>query len=60
MVEVQGEWCEEPSIVKNKVKEFSHNRLRETRGLQVKLEFIEFPSITLEDNGRLTKPITKL
>jgi len=56
-VEIQGEWCEDPNIVKNEIKDFFRKRMSESDGLDVKLYFL---ILTLEDNRRLTEPITEL
>jgi len=50
-----GDWMEEPEMVKRKVKEFFDMRFREGENIQVKLDDIRFNNISEEDNVMLTR-----
>ncbi|XP_068498266.1 uncharacterized protein [Phaseolus vulgaris] len=52
-VEVGGLWCEEPSTVRAEARRWFDNRFRATRDLRVRLDAVEFKSLSLQDNLRL-------
>lgn len=50
---VNGEWVEEPNIIKEEIKKHFKNHFEETEKLILNLEGIPFPSITKDDNIEL-------
>jgi len=54
-VEIGGLWCEEPSTVRNEARRWFENRFRATKDLRVRLDAVEFKSLSLSDNLRLIK-----
>jgi len=52
-VEVGGLWCEEPSTFRAEARRWFDNRFRATRDLRVRLDAVEFKSLSLQDNLRL-------
>jgi len=49
-VEVGGIWCEEPRTVRAEAKKLFENRFKATRDFGVRLEAVEFNSLSHEDN----------
>lgn len=43
-------WCEEPSTVRIEAKKLFDNRFKATKDLGVRLDAVEFKSLTLSDN----------
>ena len=52
-VEIGGLWCEEPSTVRAKARRWFENRFRATKDLRVRLDAVEFKSLSMTDNLRL-------
>ena len=52
-VEVGGFWCEEPSIVRSEAKKLFETRFKATKDFGVRLDAVEFKTITSEENLRL-------
>lgn len=51
---IQGNWVEDPMLVKNKVREFFEDRFKERSWPGLYLDGVPFPSISLEENASLT------
>jgi len=49
-VEVGGQWCEEPCTVRAEAKKLFENRFKATKDFGVRLDAVEFMSLTQEDN----------
>jgi len=52
-VEVGGQWCEEPNTVLIEAKKLFENRFKATRDCGVRLDAVEFKSLSPEDNVSL-------
>ena len=59
-VEIQGVWKEDPTFVKEVVKELYENILFAIDGLKLRLDNIVFRELTMEDNNMLTRCIEEL
>jgi len=53
-VEVGGQWCEEPATVRAEAKKLFENRFKATRDFGVRLDEVEFKTLSPEDNLFLT------
>ena len=49
-VEVGGIWCEEPTTVRKEAKSLFESRFKATKDYGVRLDKVEFKSLSLEDN----------
>jgi len=49
-VEVEGMWSEEPSIVRAETKKLFYHRFEATKDLGVRLDAVEFKSLSISDN----------
>jgi len=58
-VEVGGQWCEEPSTVRFEAKKLFENRFKATRDLGVRLDAVEFKSLSAEENLSLIASFTE-
>jgi len=54
-VEVGGQWVEEPSTVRLEAKKLSDSRFKATKDLGVRLDKVDFKSLSNEDNLSLIK-----
>ena len=52
-VKVGGLWCEEPGTVRTEAKRLFENRFKATRDFGVRLDGVEFKTISIEDNVSL-------
>jgi len=53
-VEVGGIWCEEPCTVRQEAKKLFENRFTATKDFGVRLDMVDFKSLSREDNISLT------
>jgi len=58
-VEVGGRWSEEPSTVRLEAKKLFDNRFKATKDFGVRLDEVEFKSLSQEDNLSLTMAFTE-
>jgi len=58
-VEVGGLWCEEPSTLRLEAKKLFDSRFKATKDLGVRLDAVEFKSLSLDDNLSLLDGFTK-
>ena len=58
-VEVGGLWCEEPGTVRTEAKRWFDNRFRETKDVRVRLDAVEFKSLSMSDNLSLVEGFTE-
>ena len=58
-VEVGGQWCEEPSTVRLEAKKLFETRFKSTKDLGVRLDAVEFKSLSVEDNLSLITDFTE-
>jgi len=58
-IEVGGLWSEEPSTVRTEAKKLFDNRFKATKDLRVKLDAVEFKSLTMSDNLSLLEGFTE-
>jgi len=58
-VEVGGQWCEEPSIVRFEAKKIFEQRFKATKDFGVRLDGVEFKSLSEEDNVSLIAGFTE-
>jgi len=54
-VEVGGQWIEEPNTVRIEAKKLFDSRFKATKDLGVRLDNVDFKSLSLEDNMGLIK-----
>ena len=54
-VEVEGQWLEEPSSVRCEAKKLFNSRFKATKDLGVRLDKVDFKSLSHEDNMSLIK-----
>ena len=58
-VELGNQWCEEPCSVRAEAKKLFENRFKETKDLGVRLDLVEFKSLSQEDNLSLLALFSK-
>lgn len=49
-IEVGGLWCEEPSTVRREAKKLFKDRFKATKDFKVKLDVVDFKTLSPEDN----------
>jgi len=60
IVKIGGDWCEEPTRIQEEKKIFFTNRLRQEPTLGIKMDDVEFSSLTQEVNLMLTEKSIKI
>jgi len=58
-VKMNGQWVEEPEVVRREAKKFFEERFNTTKDFGVRLGDVEFKSISVEENVSLTSNITE-
>jgi len=58
-VEVGGQWCEEPCTVRSEAKKLFYSRFTTTKDFGVRLDEVEFKSLSQEDNESLIMAFTE-
>ena len=56
---VDGRWCEDKEVVKDKIRDFFKARFEGVVGLQVRLDNVSFNSIYVADNKMLVSPFSE-
>ncbi|XP_068486295.1 uncharacterized protein [Phaseolus vulgaris] len=56
---VDGRWCEDKEVVKDKIRDFFKARFEGVVGLQVRLDNVSFNSIFVVDNKMLVSPFSE-
>ena len=54
-----GQWCKEPCTVRSEAKKLFEARFTATKDFGVRLDVVEFKSITPEDNMSLLKEFSE-
>jgi len=58
-IKIQNEWCEDPVLVKNQLKNSSQKRFVESVDVKIGLDNITFPSLNESDNAMLIQSFSE-